>query len=161
MHQEPERAVRLFLGQNARHDIVRLACVHHQRQAGPPCRMDMGPEHRRLHIARAEVVVKIQPAFADAHDPGPSGQFNQPVGSQIDVILRLVRMGPDRAPDVLMRHGQTMGGLEGRQLVRDLDHQLDAGLTGPGDHGIAVLIKLGSMEIDVAVDDHPPPALTR
>ncbi|MNE43630.1 hypothetical protein D3C80_1378160 [compost metagenome] len=99
-------------------------------------------EDRRLLVARAEVVVEVQTTFADADDARALGQSHQFVGGQLDMVLGFMRVGADRAPDVIVRHGQGVGGLKGRQLVRNLDHQTHPGLASAGDDFVAVLVEL-------------------
>lgn len=127
-----------------------------QRQAGLARGLDMAAEHLGLDVARAQVVVEVQPTFADADHAGPLRQLDQIGRRHGRMVLGLMRMGPDGAPDIVMGHGQGVGGLEGRELVRDLDHHLHPGLAGADDDFVAVLIELGRVQIDVAVDDHQP-----
>ena len=49
--------------------VVGLAGVHHQRQAGFARRLDVGAEHLRLHVARAEVVVEVEAASRRCRRP--------------------------------------------------------------------------------------------
>jgi hypothetical protein len=72
----------------------------------------------------------------------------------VDMVLGLVRMGPDRAPDVVVGHGDGVDGLERRDLVADGDHQFDPGLAGAIDHRLAVLVVLMGVQVYVAVDEH-------
>ena len=130
--------------------------MDHQRQAGFTRGGDVLAEHCRLNLARAEVIVEIQAAFADPHHLGPLRQFDQGRRRQVRRILGLVRMDPDRAPDVVMRHGDLMGRLEGGQLVRNLDHQPDARLARPRDNGVPILVELGRVQVHMAVDQHQP-----
>ncbi len=156
MHQQFERPARVFLCQNIGHHIVGLARVDHQRQADLARRLDVLPEHRRLHVARAEIIVEVEAAFADAHHAGTLGQRHKIGRRHGRVVFRFMRMGADGAPDVGVRHGQGVGGLKGRQLVRYFDHQADSGGAGPVDDGVAVLVELRRVQIDVAVDQHQP-----
>ena len=52
----------------ARHVVVGLARMDHQRQAGLARRRDMGAEALLLRVARAVVVVIVEPGLADRHD---------------------------------------------------------------------------------------------
>jgi hypothetical protein len=154
VHQDLERPLGVLLFEDVAHDLVRLAGVDHQRQAGLARRRHMGAEHVGLHLARAEVVVEVETRLADADDLGTACQLDQALGRQVDVILGLVRVGADRAPDVVMGHGDGMDGFERRNLVADGDHQFDAGLAGAADHRLAILVVLMGVQVYVAVDEH-------
>ncbi len=66
MHQELEgRAGMLFL-ENGPHHLVGLAGMHHQRQAGAAGGFHMDPEHPRLDVPGAQIVVEIETGLADA-----------------------------------------------------------------------------------------------
>ncbi len=164
MHQELERALGVLLLQDLGHDRVRLAGVHHQGNAELARRRHVGPEHPRLDVARAEIVMEVEPRLADADDLGAARQLAQGIHAKRRIFLGFVRMRPDRAPDVLMGHGHGVDRLEGRDLVADGQHQLHARSAGALDHVLAVGVELMRMQIDVAVDQHlgrPPKRFTR
>jgi len=115
VHQELERRAAVFFAQDIGHDLIGFARVDHQRQARAARRLDVLAEDRRLNIARAEVIVEVQAAFADADDARAIRQFNQTVHGQVGIVLGLVRMDADRAPDVGVVHRQGVRRLEGRQ----------------------------------------------
>ena len=156
VHQHLEWPHRILLTQDRRHHLVRLTRMDHQRQTGFARRRHMLSEHRRLHIARAEVIVEIQTAFADPDHLGPLRQLYQRRRRQVRCVLGLVWMDSDRAPDVVVRHGDPMGRLEGGQLVGDFDHQTNARLARPGDDGVPVLVELRRVQVHMAVDQHQP-----
>ena len=83
VHQQLERSLGVFLAQDRRHDVVGFAGMHHQRQASPARSVDVLAEDRRLLVTRAEVVVKIQAALADADDARALGQSHQFVSGQL------------------------------------------------------------------------------
>ena len=59
---------RALVGENAGDLGVGFAGMDDQRQAGRPRRRDMGAEDALLDVARAQIVVEIEPGFADADD---------------------------------------------------------------------------------------------
>ena len=65
----------------------------------------MGAKHTLLDVARAQIVVIVEPGLADADDLGVLGQCRQTLRQQIGVIGGFVRMGADRTPDVVFTFG--------------------------------------------------------
>ena len=57
-----------LLAQDLDHVLIGIAAVDDQRQTGRPGGRDMVAETLPLVLARAAVVVIIEPGFADAHD---------------------------------------------------------------------------------------------
>jgi hypothetical protein len=127
--------------------------MDHQRQSGLARGGGVDAEHLGLDVARAQVVVEIEAALADAHHPRVGGHAHQGGGVEVGGLLSLVRMGADRAPDVRLvgqgAHGRIVG-----HPVADVDHQGDAGGAGAGDDRRAVRVELRRMQVDVAVDQH-------
>ena len=62
-----EGALPRFFFEDARHVVVRLARMDHQRQPGLARRGDVSAEAALLRIARAVVVVIVEPGLADRH----------------------------------------------------------------------------------------------
>ena len=75
MHQQLERSLGVLVFENVAHDLVGLARVHHQGQSGSPGGFDVNAEHLGLDVARAKVVVEIQPRLADADHLLTSGEI--------------------------------------------------------------------------------------
>ena len=70
MQHGREGALPRFLLQDARHVVVGLARMDDQRQSGLARRRDVVAEALLLRVARAVVVVIVEPGLADRHDLG-------------------------------------------------------------------------------------------
>ena len=70
MQHGREGALPGFLLEDARHVVVGLAGVDDQRQPGLARRRDVGAEALLLRVARAVVVVIVEPGLADRHHLG-------------------------------------------------------------------------------------------
>ena len=68
MQHSREGALPGFLLENARGVVVGFARVNDQRQSGRARRRDMGAKAPLLRVARAVVVMIVEPRFADRHD---------------------------------------------------------------------------------------------
>jgi hypothetical protein len=53
-----------------------------------------------LDVARAEVVVEVEAGLADADHARIGAQLHQCLFGEVGILLGLVRVGSDRAPDV-------------------------------------------------------------
>ena len=125
-----------------------------QRQPGFARRRDMGAEHLLLHLARAVVVVEIEPGLADADDPRVRRQCGQLGRGGRRVVGRLVRMRADRAPDIVIGFGDRPHRRELVEPGADRQHRADAGGARPGDHRIALGGEIREIEMAMAVDEH-------
>ena len=70
MEQRLEDALFHLLLENGGGVVFRLAAVNDERQTGFARRLDMDAETPRLDVARAVVIVIIEPRFADADHLG-------------------------------------------------------------------------------------------
>ncbi len=116
----------------------------------------MRPEHVFLHHARAVLVVEVEPGLANADHPRMRGERGQFGGRRPGVIGCLVRMGADRAPDVVMRLGNRA---HRRKLVepgRDRQHRPDPGRAGASNHRLALGREIRKIEMAMTVDQHFP-----
>src|SRR5579871_3344880 len=113
---------------------------------------DMGAEHPLLDVARTEIVVVIEPGLADADHLRLGRQRRQALGRQFGMIGRLMRMGPDRAPNIGIAFGDRANPLKCVEPGRDRQHCADAGGAGAGDDRVALLVEIGKIEVAVAVD---------
>ena len=81
---------------------VCLARMHDQRQSAGLGGRDMRPEHLRLNVVRAVIVVKIETGLAYANHPRVFGKRGQLTGRRARMFARFVRMNPNRAPHVVV-----------------------------------------------------------
>src|SRR5260221_7513108 len=94
----------------------------------------MGAEAFDLFVPRAVLIVEIEPGLADAHDLGMLRGLDEAIGRALSLLLRLVRMNADRAPDVVMALGNGANALELVEPGADRQHARDAGRASPRKH---------------------------
>ena len=82
------------------------------------------------------------------------GFSQQAFGLHIRFGFGLVRMDPDRTPDIIIGFGHSSHAGELRELGPDGQHRADTGRTGTRDHRIAVSRENGKIEVAMAVDQH-------
>ena len=108
-----------------------------------------------LDVARAVFVVVVEARLADRHNLGMARQFDQFLDHDIELARqRDVRMGADRAEDVVMGFGDGAKRVKIAQLGRDAEHQPDIGVTGARQHAVEIGLELGKIEVAVTVDEH-------
>src|SRR4051794_27291336 len=110
----------------------------------------MGAEYLLLNVARAMLVVEVEPGLADTNDPLMFGELRQ-FGSRYRRVLPcLVRVHADGAPNVLRRLGN---GAHRRELVEARaygQHRPDPCGVGACDNSIALGGEIRKIEMAVA-----------
>ena len=83
-----------------------------------------------------------------------AGQLRQPLGRDVELLMRLMRMRADREPD--RREALGDGGVVGEacDLRRDRHHPADAGGLGPRDIGRKLLGEIRKVQMAMRVDQH-------
>ena len=119
----------------------------------------MGAKDAFLDVARAQIIMKIEPGLADADDLGVSRQRDQLIGQQCGMVGGLVRMGADRAPDRVVALGDRADLREMVEPGSDRQHRRDPGGARPGDDRRALRREIREVEMAMAVDQHRAPAL--
>ena len=154
MQHGREGALPAFFLQNARHVVIGLARMDHQRQAGLARRRDMGAKALFLRVARAVVVVIVEPGLADRHHfrmPRDAGEL---IAADVELFMGVVRMRADRAKNI----GKALGDRQHLRVAahprRDRHHAADAGRARPRNHGVEFGGEIGKIEMAVAVDQH-------
>jgi hypothetical protein len=66
----------------------------------------------------------------------------------------MMGMGADRAEDIVMRLGDRAKRREIADFGRYAEHEPDAGRLGARQHAVEIGLKLGKIEMAVAVDQH-------
>ena len=152
MQHGREGALPGLLLENARHVVVGLARMDDQRQSGRARRGDVIAEAALLRVARAVVVVIVEPGLPDRHHLGMTRARDQLVDRDVELLVGVVRMGADRAIDV----GKALGDREQLGVAldprRDGDDAGDAGCLRARDHGIELAGEVRKIEMAVAVD---------
>src|SRR5476649_2926650 len=106
---------------------VGIARMDDQRQAGLARRGDMDAEALGLFVARTVLVIEVEPGLADADHLGMARRLDQPFGGTLPLLLGLVRMDTNRAPDIAVTLGDRPHALELVEPRADGQH---AGHTG-------------------------------
>ena len=116
----------------------------------------MGAEDLFLDISRAQIVVEVEPGLANPDDFRVGSQGDQLLPAECGVILRLMRVHTDRAPNPVMRFGDR---LHPGQLVEtgaDRQHRPDPGRSGARDNRFALCREIREVEVAMTVDEHQP-----
>ena len=125
-----------------------------ERQAGLPRRGDMGAEALLLHVARAVVVMVVEPRLADRHHLGMARQLDQLFDHNVGLLGGIVRMGADRAEHIVMGLDQAAQLVELADPRRDRHHQADPCRPGAVEQAVKIGAELRKIEMAVAVDQH-------
>ena len=126
-----------------------------QRQSGLARRRDMRAEALLLRLARAVVVVIVEPGFADRDDLGMLRAGRS--GPRGDVLLLCALCGwvPTEQIDIGEALGDRQSTGEPPHPRRDRHHAADAGRARTPDDAVEVVGEIGKIEVAVAVDEHP------
>ena len=154
MQHGREGALPRFLFQNPRHIGVGFARMDDQRQPGFARGRNMLAKALCLRVARALVVVIVEAGLADRHDFRIFRQSDQRFGVDIQFLMRVVRMGADRAENLRKF-------LRDRQHLRkfaharaDGDQARDAGGARARDHRVELGGEIRKIQVAVAIDEH-------
>ena len=154
MQHEGKGAARRLLLEDAGNVVVGVAGMDHERQAGLSRRVDVGAEAALLILARAVVVVIVEPGLADRHHLRMARKFHDFFQRDVPLFRRMVRMGADRAVHIAMRLDDLEQIGESPHPCRDGEHEPDACTLGACQHGLALCGKVWKIEMAVAIDEH-------
>jgi hypothetical protein len=143
----------LFL-EDSRHVVVGLARMDHQRQPGFARRGDVVAEAAFLRLARAVVVVIVEPGLTDRHDLGMARARHQIGRGDVELLVGAVRMGADRTVDVRESLRDCNEIVVLLHLRGDCHHPADAGVAGAPDNSVEVAGEIRKIEMAMAVDQH-------
>ena len=149
---------RTFVRENAGDLGIGFAGMDDQRQAGCPRRCDVGAKDPLLDVARAQIVMKIEPGFAEADDLWMRAQRDQPLGQQVGVVGRFVRMSANRAPDAGIGLGDREHPWKFVEPGCDCQHCSYTGSAGAGNDLSAFVGKVREIQMAMAVNQHCRPA---
>ena len=154
MQHGGEGALPCFLFEDARHVVVGVARMDHQRQPGFARRRDMSAKAALLRVARRVVVVIVEAGLADRHDFGVPRARDEVARRHMQFLMGVMRMSADRAKHV----GKALGDRQhlgvARDPRRDGDQARDAGCARAGDDGVKLSGKIRKIEMAMAVDQH-------
>ena len=114
----------------------------------------MDAEALRLRIARAVIVVIVEPGFADRDHLGMTRDLDQLRRRDIGLLGGVVRMRPDRAEHLPVRLDDGFQLIEAADARRDGHDRADPGFARASEHGVELAPEVGKIEMAVAVDEH-------
>ena len=95
----------------------------------------------------------VQPRLADPHHLGMLGKLNKLGNSDIQFLMRVVRMGSHRAENIGVVLGDTQQPLEFLHLRANGNHQPDAGCLRIGQNLRKAFRQSFVIEMAMAIDD--------
>src|SRR5215470_3890909 len=101
MQHRGESSPPRFLLQYSRHVLVSVARMDDERQTGCARGGDVVAQALFLRQARAAIVVIVEPGLADCHHLGVTRAAYQLIDRNIELFVRVMRMGPDGAIDIV------------------------------------------------------------
>ena len=141
-----------FVGENPDGVVLGLAHMDDGRQPRFTCRHQMVAETRLLGPVVTVHIVEIKPGLADTHYLGMAGQLQQPFRcGGLSLLVRLVGMNADAAPDVIVVLGDAAHTLKTVKPGGNGEHGSYPGMAGAGKHSFQVIPEPGKIEVTVAV----------
>ena len=125
-----------------------------ERQSGLARGGDMRAEALLLHVARAVVVMIVEPRLADRHHLGMTRDLDQFLDHDIGLLGGIVRMRADRAEYIVMRLDDVFQFVEAMHARGDGHDQSDACRPRALEHGVEIGAEFGKIEMAMAVDQH-------
>ena len=144
----------MFLLQDACRVVVGIPRVDLERQSRDAGRRDMAAEALRLHLRRALAIVIVEPRLADRHHLRMLRQPHDLLDWNIELLVRVVWMGADRAEHVSVAFGQSDQIGQLADTRRDGDDHADSGPARASDDLVTLGGKLGEIQVTVMVDEH-------
>ena len=137
-----------------RHVVVGFARMDDQRQPGLARRRDVAAEAGLLGVARAEIVVIVEPGLADGDHLGVAAARDQVLDGEVELLMCVVRMRSYGAVDIGESLGDRQQAIELAHPGRDGDHAPYPGRPGALDDRVEVVGEVGKIEMAMAVDEH-------
>jgi len=162
MHHAGIGRVPEFLGEDARHVLIRRAGMDDQRQSGLLRRRDMDAQAFLLHLRGLGGVVIIEAGLADADEFRMRRQRDKIVHRRQRLLCRTHRMGARGIEHLGVRLGDgAHGGLLPKPRA-DRHHAVHTRSTRARDHLVQITVEIGKVEVAMAVGDadiagHGPP----
>src|SRR3984893_6273952 len=128
--------------------------MNDKRQPARASGGDMGAENPRGNGAWVFVVMIIEPGFANADAFRVPRQLDQAILRHFGFFMRVMRMRPNCAKDVLVGFGDEADRTKSFSAGRNGDHPLKPGGAGAFDHGIAFGAEIRKIEVAMTVNQH-------
>src|SRR5512142_3510301 len=107
-----------------------------------------------LQGARTVLVKVVESGLTDADHLGMAGCGNKQIGSVEQLLLRLVRMNADGAPDVGKAFGDFAHARKAVHARADADANADSGVSRSRYHRLQLGREFGEIEVTMRVDEH-------
>ena len=133
---------------------IGFARVDHKRQAAQARRRDMGAKAALLRLARAVVVVIVQAGFADRDHFRMPRMGDEVVGGHVEFLVRVVRMGADRAVHIGKSLGDRQYAGKALHAGRDRDHARQSGGAAARHDRVKLAGEVRKIQMAVTVDQH-------
>src|SRR3954471_1650957 len=149
-----ESAFSGFLLEDPRHVLIGVTRMNDERQSGGARGGDVVAEAPLLRLTWAQIVVVIEPSLSDRNHLGMARAHDQVVHRDVELLMRMVRMGADRAIDI----GKAFG--DGEHLAvspharRNRHHAPDVRRTRTPNQGVQFAGEVGKIQMTMAIDQH-------
>ena len=143
-----------LFAQNPHRVVLGVAGMDDHRHVQFQRGADMAAECFLLQCAWAVVVIIIEPGLTDGNNLRISTHLHQAGGGDVRLLLRAMRMGAERAGDVVMRLGDRQDLGKAVDPGRDRQEMPDPGGAGAVDHRLLFGREIGEFQMAVAVDEH-------
>jgi len=100
-----------------------------------------------LGIARAQIIVIVEPHLPDRHDLRMAAALDHFFDADVKLLMRVVRMRAHRAEHVVVTLGDGQHLVEAANARRDRHQQPDAGRNSPPHHGIELVGNDGAVTV--------------
>lgn len=127
--------------------------MNDERQLGLARRLDMDAEALCLDIARAQIIMIIEPRLADADHSGMARDVDELARRHVRLFGGIMRMRADGAEDIPVPLGDRQYLLEFPHPGADRQHEADACFFGASEDARQVLGEARIVEMAMAVDD--------
>ena len=125
-----------------------------RRARNCPRRGNVSAKTARLRLRRAIVIEIIEAGLSERHNFRMPRQRHKLIGANPVLLVGVMRMGADRAIDVVVFVGDREQPTQPAHPRRDRDHAADPGLGRPRDDGVEIGRKIREIQMAMAVDEH-------
>ena len=156
MQDARERSSRVLLGQDRRCLLIGMPRVHNQGEPRLSRGGNMYAKAFGLGIARAMLVVEVEPGFAKPDDLGMLSKLDKALHRHLRLMRRFVRMYTNGAEHIVEAIGNRQDAIEVGDVRADRKHRPDTHIAGPCNNGVQLIREIGEIKMAMAVDKHQP-----
>ena len=154
MENEREGPLPCFFSQNRCHIIVCVASVNHEGQLGDAGSFNVASEHLFLRLRCRIIVVIIEPRFSNRHAFGIGRGLQNVLQRYIRLILRIVWVGANRTPDIVIGFGHCLDLLEFADTCANSHDLAHARVSGANNQVIALVGEIRKIKMAMRVNEH-------